>query len=153
MKKEFKDIQDHIDIAVWGLIESGVREHSHLKQEVRTVIKDSLTITGEITIPYLLEVIAGIEASSSKQRLREQGLVEIAKGNQAIPVNELSPDDAEDIAVRRSAEIKGRLEALVLFCHKHGQIGQAHEAASQLALFSREEVEQSVLEDSMKGTP
>jgi hypothetical protein len=50
-------------------------------------------LDGPITQGELLSMLAGSETSNSKQRLRNQGLIEIATASEAKPVGEISADE------------------------------------------------------------
>jgi hypothetical protein len=133
MKRKYKEVQQLLDDAVLEKLKEGETDNAILRQCVREALSWHLTQTGDINVPYLLDALCGTELSNIKQRLRGEGLVEIGKNNEAKLVEDLTPEDAEFIDLRRVTTIAGALKTRVQFNHRHGRFQQAQEAAAQLS--------------------
>ncbi len=143
MKREFKQVQKIIDDSLAAALSEGGKNNAELLFHIRNVLVDNLTTTGDISAPYMLDVLSRLEFTNSKQRLCKAGVIEITKGNEPKLIEQLSSDDIEFIDGRDARQIAGRLKERVLFNNKHGRPRQAQEASSQLALFSRQEIEEA----------
>lgn len=135
MKRKYKHVQAIMDETLLGAITEGESRNPVLKQLLRQTLVEHLTMTGEITVAYLLDVLCGTELIAAKQRLRSAGHVEITKGNEVKAADQLTPHDAEFIDQRRAAHIAGELKTRVEFNHRYGRVDAAAEASRQLALF------------------
>lgn len=140
MKRKYKEVQEMLDVALLTAIQEGEDDNSKLLAIIKNVIRESVTETGAIDLPYLFEFISRGSMSSSKQRLRVAGHIEMVKGK-AVLLQNLTKDDVEQIDQVRASRIAGELRTRILFNTTHGRPEAAEEAKKQLSLFAMEEVE------------
>ena len=147
MKRKYRKTQDQADLAIATAIQSGITSKPELRQILRDLVQD-------LSWREVAEYFARSELAQSKQRLRKDGLIEMTKGNEPKPVEQLDAADVEFIDGRRNSKIVGQIKSRVVFNHRHGRHEAAAEAGRMLQVVCPDEqVETPENADALSAPP
>ena len=153
-RRQQREMLERIDTLIDEAIRNGVTSNKKQKRILeeefqRWVFDDSRPFS----IKSLIKMCAGFAWSSSKQRLRHGGKIEITKRNAAILVEDLEQTDIEFIDGRRMSHIVGELINRAVFNYRHGRRDICDDTVQVIAQIEKSEPEmvQERIEEIVKA--